>query len=252
MKILHLDIETAPNKGYFWGLFNQNISINQIEEPGYTLCWSAKWHDKRKIFFDSLQDSTMKNMLESIHTLLDEADAVVHYNGTKFDIPVLNKEFIKYNLPPPSPYHQIDLYRTVKASFRFASNKLDHVCQELGLGAKVQHKGMELWDGCMAGDPKSWKIMERYNKQDVRLLPRLYERLLPWIKDHPNHALFLEDTRPICSNCGSVHVVSKGKETTKSQIYERFKCVDCGTPLRGRTTILPKEKKDSVLTRSKL
>jgi DNA polymerase elongation subunit (family B) len=252
MKILFLDIETAPKVAYVWGLFNQNIAINQIVEAGYTLCWSAQWNGSKDIYFSSIQRDGMKKMLNKLHKLLNEADAVVHYNGTRFDIPMINREFLKYEMSVPDPYHQIDLYRVVKQRFKFDSNKLDWVCQELGIGAKVQHKGMELWHDCMNGDEKSWRIMERYNKQDVRLLPKLYKKLLQWIKNHPNHALYTDETRPVCPNCGSVHVVKKGVETTATMQYQRYRCTDCKTPIRGRTNIMTKEKKAAVLVQSKL
>lgn len=252
MKILHLDIETAPNKVYCWGLWNQNVSINQIVEPGYTMCWAAKWDDNREVMFDSLFKSPEIDMLMKMWQLLDEADAVVHYNGEKFDIPTLNREFIRYGLAPPSPYHHIDLLRVVKKRFKFPSNKLDYVAQTLGLGAKTQHSGMELWKGCMDNDPKSWKIMERYNKQDVRLLPKLYRELLPWIKNHPNHALYETSDRPVCPNCGSKKVKKNGTETTLTMKYQRYKCTCCGTPLRGRSNIGTKQEKANTLTQSKL
>ena len=252
MKILHLDIETAPNVVYTWGLYNQNISINQIVEPGYTLCWAAKWDDDSQVLFDSVYQSSPKKMLTNMHKLLEKADAVVHYNGKKFDIPTLNREFLLYNLSVPTPYHQIDLYQVIKNRFKFASNKLDYVCQQLGLGAKVHHKGMELWHSCMQGDEKAWGIMERYNKQDVRLLPKLYRKLLPWIKNHPNHALFSDTTRPVCPNCGSTHIQKKGIETTATMQYQRYRCADCGTPIRGRVNVMSSDKKAAVLVQSKL
>jgi hypothetical protein len=195
----------------------------------------------------------MKQMLKHVHKLLDEADAVVHYNGTKFDIPTLNWEFAKQGLAPPTPYHQIDLYRVVKQKMKAASNKLDFICQEFGLGGKVNHKGMELWDECMAGDEKAWRVMERYNKQDVRLLPKLYEKLLPWIKNHPNHALYVEEpASPVCPNCGSTHVIKNGIEATATMQYQRYRCKDCKTPLRGRTNIGSKQTKENTLVQSKL
>lgn len=246
MKLLFLDIETAPHKVYSWGLFKQNIAINQIVEPGYTLCWAAKWNHGPEIMFESVENSE-RQMLEQMFKLLDEADAVVHYNGRKFDVPTLNKEFIQLGLGVPSPYHQIDLYQVVRSQFRFPSNKLDYVSQALGLGAKVKHMGMELWKGCMDGDAKAWRLMERYNKQDVRLLPKLYERLLPWIKTHPNHALYTDDTRPVCTNCGSHKVQSRGEEHTRTQTYKRYQCTGCGTWLKGRITELSAEKRKSVL-----
>jgi DNA polymerase III epsilon subunit-like protein len=86
-----------------------------------------------------------KTMLKKIHSLLDECDAVIHYNGTRFDIPTLNKEFLEAGMPPPSPYHQIDLLKTSRKEFRFPSNKLDYVARALGLGQKTKHEGFELW-----------------------------------------------------------------------------------------------------------
>lgn len=252
MKILHLDIETKPNICYTWGLWNQNIGINQIVESGATMCWAAKWHGVRGVEYMSEHHDSEEEMLTRMHELLEEADAVVHYNGTKFDMPTLNKEFIRFGMEPPAPYHQIDLLRVAKKRFRFTSNKLDYVAQYLGIGAKTKHMGMDLWTDCMAGCPKAWKIMKRYNIQDVKLLEDLYVALLPWIKDHPNHALYMDTDRPVCPNCGSEHVIKKGVETTKTMQYQRYRCNDCGTPIRGRTTVTEKEKRSHILTQSKI
>lgn len=251
IKLLFMDIETFPNKVYSWGLWKQNIAINQIVEPGYTACFAAKWNHHSDIYFDSCHQNSMNGMLTNIWNLLDEADAVVHYNGKKFDIPTLNKEFIQAGLGVPSPYHQIDLYQVVRSQFRFPSNKLDYVSQALGLGAKVKHMGMELWNRCMEGDEKAWRLMERYNKQDVRLLPKLYKRLLPWIKDHPNHALYTDGNRPVCTNCGSIKVQSRGIEHTNTQSYKRYQCSGCGTWMRGRYTVVPLAKRKATLTQVK-
>lgn len=255
MKILHLDIETAPNKVYAWGLYDQNISINQIVESGYTLCWAAKWHGASKVLFSkletngsaSLKRKSHDDMLKAAHKLLEEADAVVHYNGTKFDIPTLNKEFILQGMKPPSPSKEIDLLKVARSRFRFPSNKLDYVAQVLGLGAKTRHKGMELWEGCMGGDPASWKVMETYNKQDVKLLEQVYIKMLPWIRNHPNYGLYLASDRPVCKNCGSGNVVKKGMEYTGVGQYQRYRCTNCGNHMRGATLQNTKEQRDRLL-----
>ena len=70
-------------------------------------------------------------MLEGIHKLLDEADAVIHYNGKRFDIPSLNKEFLLNGMFPPAPFKEIDLLTVARGRFRFVSNKLDYVAQQL-------------------------------------------------------------------------------------------------------------------------
>ena len=253
MKILHLDVEVAPNLATVWGIFNQNIAINQLLETSRILCYAAKWHDKKQMIFDSEFITGHKSMMSGLHRLLSEADAVVHYNGDRFDIPTINREFLKYGMPPPDSYHNVDLLKTVRKKFRFTSNKLDHVCQELGIGGKVSHTGHQLWLDCMNNDKKAWSKMERYNKQDVVLLQKLYERLMPWIQVHPNRALYVTDECiPSCPKCGSVRVKKNGFETTQTMRYQRYRCVSCKSPLRGRTNLLTKEEREVILTTSKL
>ena len=238
MKILLLDIETAPNLAYVWGLWQQNIGINQIEDNGYVLCWSAKWLGDEKIMFDSVKKSDEKVMLGRIHRLCAQADAMVHYNGQKFDLPVLNREWLKHGFKPPAPAKHIDLLQVCKKQFRFTSNKLDYVSQFLGLGQKIRHTGHELWTACMKGDRAAWKMMEEYNKQDVMLLESLYNRLLPWINNHPSHGAL--DEASCCPKCGSVSVQQRGYALTTVHKYRRYQCKDCGGWFRGTRSVLAK------------
>ena len=138
-KILLLDIEMAPNVAHVWGIWDQNIGLNQLRESSYVMCYAAKWLGDKKMVFDSVKKSTPKKMLEGIHKLLDEADAVIHYNGRRFDIPSLNKEFLLHGMFPPAPFKEIDLLTVAKSRFRFVSNKLDYVAQSLGLGKTISN-----------------------------------------------------------------------------------------------------------------
>jgi hypothetical protein len=172
-----------------------------------------------------------KRMVRRIHKLLNEADAVCHYNGKKFDIPTLNKEFLLHGLPPPSPSKQIDLLAEARSNFRLASNKLDFVAKALGLGQKTKHKGMELWLGCMNGNKEDRKLMEEYNKQDVLLLEKVYKRVQGWIKVHPNLSV-MEDVE-CCTKCGSEDYNARGRAYTTAGSYPRFQCNNCGSWFRG-------------------
>jgi hypothetical protein len=235
MKILLLDIETAPNEVYSWGLWDQNIATNQVRETSYILCWAAKWYGEDKVMFDSVHRSTAKRMLGGMHTLLDQADIAVHYNGLKFDIPTLNKEFIQRGFSPPAPYKQVDCLKEVKRMFRFQSNKLDFVSQALDIGAKAGHEGFELWVKCMKGDKDAWKRMEKYNRQDVKLLESLYKKLRPWIEKHPNIGAF-EDI-PACPKCGSEKRQQRGYAVTQLLKYPRYQCMGCGGWFRGNKSV---------------
>jgi len=247
MKILLIDIETAPNVAHVWGMFNQNIGARQIQATGYTLCWAAKWYKKREVMFMSTFADGPAAMIRGAWNLLNEADALVHYHGTRFDVPTLNKEFLKAGLLPPEPYKQIDLLKTIRSQFRFHSNKLDEVLKQLGMQAKVQHKGHELWTECMAKDPKAWKQMERYNRRDVTIMEGLYTKLLPWIKSHPNYGLYVDSTRPVCATCGGSMLTKQGLKRTKTQTYQQYKCKDCGSWNSERTNNTKPEVKRSLL-----
>jgi hypothetical protein len=225
MKLLMLDIETAPHLSATWGLHDQNVALDQLIKPGYTLCWAAKWYGGKEIMFESIL-SGERRMVRKMHKLLNEADAVCHYNGTKFDIPTLNKEFLLQNLHPPAPFKEIDLLRTARSRFRLASNKLDFVAQALGLGCKTKHKGMALWFGCMHKKPEDWAVMEKYNKQDVVLLEKVYVRLRPWIKNHPNLSV-MEGAR-CCVQCGSENLQARGWAMVNAGRYRRYQCMECG------------------------
>lgn len=235
MKTLLLDIETAPNTAYVWGLFNENIPLARLVESSYVLCWAAKWHGEKEVFFSSTYEQTPKKLLHQIHRLLEEAEAVIHYNGTRFDIPILNREFIQYGYMPPAPYKQIDLLRVARQKFKFASNKLEYVAKFLGVEHKLEPSSFKLWIDCMAGDEKAWKEMKAYNIQDVRVLEQVYHKMIPWIKNHPNHNVYAGEEKIVCTNCASIKYQRRGWAYTALSKYPRYQCGDCGSWFRGRS-----------------
>jgi uncharacterized protein YprB with RNaseH-like and TPR domain len=234
-RLLFLDIETRPNLGYFWRMYDENIGVSQLVEEHQLLSFAAKWYGEEEVEFYSEHADGHEAMVYEAHRLLSEADAVLHWNGEKFDIPHLHREFVLLGLEPPAPFKQVDLMKVVRKTFRFVSNKLQHISLALGLEGKFEHEGFELWLKCMAGDDAAWETMEKYNKQDVVLVEQIYDIVLPWIKNHP--AVPLYRGTGLCPNCGSDSLSSHGKAYTKMRSYERFKCNGCGAWMRGNKTI---------------
>jgi len=238
MKILILDIETAPNLGHVWSLWKQNIGLSQLLESSYLLCFAAKWVGEKEVHFASIKADGVEQMRKKAHSLLEEADVVVHYNGTSFDIPTLNKEFLLQKLAPPSSYKQIDLYRAVKKKFRLPSYKLAYAAKLLGLGGKVSHEGHELWIKCMDGQPAAWRTMKEYNIGDVQLTERLYKRLLPWIPSHPNKQLYDGDHGSNkCPSCGG-NGNRRGEFVSLTAVYQRYQCRKCSGWFRTRKSMV--------------
>lgn len=236
LKVLTFDIENAPNQVYTWGLFNQNIGINQVIEPARTFGFGAKWYHEKKAFFLSEHVLGREEMIRQSHAVLNEADILVSYNGIGFDSKHMNREFALLGLPPAKPVKHIDLLRVVRSQFRMTSNKLDHVAEYFGLGNKTAHTGFDLWSRCMAGEEAAWKLMDKYCKQDVKLTEDLYNVLRPWIPNHPHMGVWM-DKDWVCSNCGTdINPEKPSDKLAVAQVtgYNLYQCA-CGHWLRGTT-----------------
>jgi hypothetical protein len=244
MRTLVLDIENSFLIGGAWGMWNVNFSLEQLLDEGHMLCFASKWLGEREIKF-CRHDSP--EFLPWLHALLDEADAVLTYNGRRHDIPFINREFVKAGYGPPSPFKHIDLLESVKKQFKFPSNKMQHVLTELGLPTKLEHEGFPLWIKCLQGEKKAWEDMKKYNINDVKVLEKLYYKLLPWIVSPPNQSLFSEDT--VCPACGSKHIQSRGTGFYRTQVakYRKFVCNDCGHWSRTRYTEIDKDTRKNII-----
>ena len=105
------------------------------------------------------------------------------------------------------------------------SNKLDHVSQELGIGKKTSHQGFELWQACMNNDSKAWKLMKKYNINDVKLTEELYDKVKGWVKTTFNFNEHSESM--VCPNCGSHNVTKNGTYKSPTRAYQKYVCNDC-------------------------
>lgn len=229
-RILLLDIETRPATAYVWALFDQNVALNQLIDPGGTLCFGAKWHGGRRMEFYSDWEHGHAGMVKAAHRLFEEADAVVTYNGDRFDIPKLQGEFLLADLPPPPPPTSIDVYKAVK-KLGLLSNKLAFVGPLLTEEGKLKHEGMELWTRVLAGDEAAQRKMKRYCCQDVRLLEKVYDRIKPYIPNHPKLRMTPPDA---CGACGSHNTQNRGFRRTKASRIQRMQCNDCGSWSDGK------------------
>src|SRR3546814_15580283 len=102
-KILYFDIEWKSATDYVWRMWDENISPDQLIDPGGLLCFSALWEGEKTPLFYSEWEHGHHDMVVALHKLLSEADAVVTYNGDRYDIPKAMGEFVLEGLMPPPP-----------------------------------------------------------------------------------------------------------------------------------------------------
>jgi len=253
-KVLFIDIETSPMLVYCWGLFDQNIALNQIKQDWHIISVAAKWSDEDEVIqYDlrnGINDKNEKSMLRRIWKLLDEADVVIGQNSKKFDIKKLNEKFLKYGFGVPSQYRQEDTLTMSKKFFAPTSHKLEYRSKNLNKKyKKLEHSkypGFSLWVACLEGDQAAWEEMATYNKFDVLSTEEYFNILKPWAGGI-NYNVYSESLSNACNNCGHTNqLVKRGFRYTSVGKYQAFRCSNCGGWTQSKINLLTKEKKDSL------
>lgn len=228
MKILLFDIETSPATGLFWGGRKYEVDVLKITQHWQILSVAWKYLGEKSVKCLTAPECggrDDKRLTREIHNLLSKSDIVVGHNAISFDIKKVKTRALYHGMEPIHQLTVIDTKRVAKSNFGFDSNSLDDLGEYLGLGRKMKHQGLDLWLECMKGDQKAWRIMKSYNKRDVELLEKVYERLKPSIHNHPSIAKLLD--RVGCPNCGSEDVRRNGIRVTHMQRKQRWVCHEC-------------------------
>lgn len=254
-KILIFDLETLPLTVSGWGLFDQNFSLEQIEQDWSILSFSALWNgapETEVMYQDTSAKKNVrddKDLLQSLWTLIDQADIVVAHNAKSFDVKRLNARFILNGFQPPSHYRVIDTLAIAKRKFGMTSNKLQYLTEKLCTKYKKSgHKkypGYLLWAACLNGDKEAFAEMEEYNKLDVLSLNELYDILRAWDNNHPNLNVYYGDLQIRC-RCGSINLHKRGFAYSNLGKYQLHRCKDCGAEVREKTNLLDKEKRNTL------
>lgn len=229
------DIETAPNRSWTWGKYQQDVL--RFDQEWYILCFAYRFLDDDEATVVSLPDfkkaykedpTNDYYVVKKLHEIFSEASIVIGHNSNSFDNKKSNARFLVHGFEPPRPYQSIDTCLTARRFFNFNSNRLGDLGETLGLGSKAETGGFGLWLSCMAGDKAAWRTMTAYCGQDVDLLHAIYLRLRPWIDGHPNVA-FLNGDMDACPKCGAKDSMSRqGYKYNRTTTRQQWKCSACG------------------------
>jgi DNA polymerase elongation subunit (family B) len=223
-KVLLFDLETFPNIAYVWGKWEQDVIKFQREWE--LASFAYKWLGESEVHCMSRRNLTEKQLVKNLLDLFNSADVLIAHNGDQFDIKKSRAKFIQFGFKPPAINKSIDTKKIAKSQFAFNSNSLNDLGETLGLGKKVETGGFDLWLRCMNNEKAAWGLMEKYNKQDVILLEKVYYKFRSWMPNHPNLAV-LED-RAGCATCASTRIQYRGFTPTPKNKKRRYVCLDCG------------------------
>jgi DNA polymerase elongation subunit (family B) len=228
-RILFCDIEISPVIATTWDLYPKALSINNILKDWYLISAAWKWAGEKTVHaVSAAKPHDDKMAVKALRDVVAKADIVVGHNLDKFDLKKLNSRIITHNLAPLPQVSTVDTLKEVKRVATFTSHKLDYLSKVLN-GKRKIHVDYELWLQVLAGSKKALAKMVTYNKVDVIRTEELYNRLLPYMKNHPHVGVMLgKDRRLSCNKCGSTDIKRNGIRITAAGMKKQeIQCMHC-------------------------
>lgn len=233
-RVLIYDIESSLQLVSVFQLkYNDFIDPDSIIQERHVISVCYKWLGEKIVHSISLLDDPKRfnkdphddtYVVTEFHKVLSEADCIVAHNGDNFDYKYLKTRMLFHGLEPLFPATSIDTYKVAKQQLLFNSNRLDYLGKFLGFGGKKSTpKG--LWMQVLKGDRKAIKTMVEYNKHDVVLLEKVFNKLRAYMPNHINRELY---GKTGCPRCGSSKIQSRGIHRAITKVYQRFCCQGCG------------------------
>lgn len=236
------DIENTSYTVDVWQLYQADaIHIRQYPQI-ITIAW--QWVGTNRVFvkgqddFDDYVPGKLNDysLVAYFREILSQCDYAIAHNGDGHDVPIFNARRDLLGIPAPTPYIQVDTKKIYKRFGKYGSNSLDSLTKQYGMNRKGSPGGYATWLGCEQGDPKAWKKMKQYNKQDIPPLLDLFLQSKSWDKQViPLNVM--EDRPNACPACLGERLEANGKfKSTRTNTYRYYTCLDCGkTDVRSRT-----------------
>lgn len=238
-KILFLDIETSYIQAGIFQCFTRFVPHSSIIKDWNIICGAWKWQGERKVHIASVGQRNIyddKKVVEKLLKVIREADIVVGHNIISFDLKKIKTRALQHGITDWVQPQTVDTYRIAKNEFLFSSNALDYITKYLDQGKKLDTT-RGLWLRIAQGDSSALAEMKKYNIHDVKIQEKVYNKMLPFITNHPNMNVILGSEKIICTNCGSSKIHRNGYRATRTGRYPRYRCDSCGAGFRGKSVI---------------
>jgi hypothetical protein len=231
LKIVTMDIERIPGLAWAFDQKTRFIPARNFTTKPRTICMAWRWYGQRKIEFGAEWETDHETFIRQTWDVFHEADAVISFNGLRFDCRILRGDWARYGLTEPRPWKDIDLYPVVRR-FGYLSSSLENVTQELGRPGKQSHYSIEMAVAAVNGDTKAQKRIAKYNKGDVELTEWLEDRVRPWIDNHPFPRMLGDEKQ--CNRCGSTDLrLDERRYRAVVLEYSLYECRNCHGWVRG-------------------
>lgn len=227
-RIIFYDLEVSRElvEGY-----RQKYDFKVVKTLRYQELMAFAWKEKgkRKIHYVSRNHfKKYRDFVKKLADVMSLADIRVAYNGDNFDEKMANTFFIREGVDMPPPIRTVDPCKVARSRFKIPDNKLNTVAEFFGLGSKEKITYADIETEFMTKpNSRVERLMKKYVTKDVELLEKVYDRMLPYMKNHPNVAVYSKNSAS-CPKCGGTNTRWRGYTYTNTSTYRRFKCFDEG------------------------
>jgi hypothetical protein len=230
MKRMFWDIETCPNVVLSWGAsWKERLSHHNILEERRIICICWKWEGEEEVHsLDWGKDKCDKKLIQDFMKEANKASELVAHNGDRYDLTWLKTRCLFHRIEAFPKYITIDTLKHCRQSFRFNSNRLDYVAKFLGVGAKMETGGFQLWKDVMNSDVEALDRMIEYCKGDCIILEKVYNELKNYVPHKSHRGVELGGKKWHCVECGSPNVRHRKTYVTVTGVIKRFlSCNGC-------------------------
>lgn len=245
IKIILLDIEVIPDlkkalkywtKLSSWPGKTLRASVSSVCVIGWKVFGEKKTHTMSLWDYPEWEKDVNDDapLLRDFAKIIAEADCVVTHNGKGFDWKHLQTRLILAGEGVlDDGIAHVDTKAISSKKFFFIDNKLQTLAEELFDESKLEHEGWQLWVDTVNRVPKAMRLMAEYCKQDVILLEKVYRKFRALAPQSPNHNIINPYKEKVCPRCGSSRLQSWGRRVTRTKVYKRYRCHDCGATARS-------------------
>jgi len=164
-----LDIESTNLNADFAFMLSYSFKVKGIEDKIYSNCITRE---------EILSGNLDKRLIENFMKDLRRFKRIYTYYGSRFDMPFARTRALAngYSFIPYGLIQHQDLYYMVRNKLKLSSNRLDRVCQVLGIEGK-NHLEPRTWTLATIGNEEALKYVLEHNIKDVLVLEKVYNKL---------------------------------------------------------------------------
>lgn len=153
---------------------------------GYILCYSIKELDgdikHRSITQEEMRSYIFdKNVVKQFLNDIKPFDRLIGFYSKdyRFDVPFLRTRALRWGLKFPEwrDYMFTDVYDLSKPKLRLNHNRLQNVCDLLGIPSKEHRLNPDIWQRAQAGSKEALDYIQTHCDEDVISLEAVYKKL---------------------------------------------------------------------------